>query len=145
VALGEFSTGDQIGLDLRLQKRVLKTYSCFEDMEMLILTPRVYKSIFICDAISLLGSKRPHDWGFEVTLRLTTISTTPLDECSARRTDLCLTTYNTHKRETSMSPAGFQPTIQTSELPQTARSLGSAHESINAVILIEISELLQRN
>jgi hypothetical protein len=33
--------------------------------------------------------------------------------------DLYLTTRNTHKRQTSMLPAGFEPTIQTSERPQT--------------------------
>jgi len=31
----------------------------------------------------------------------------PLEEESARRGDLYLTTYNTHKREISMPPAGF--------------------------------------
>jgi hypothetical protein len=36
-----------------------------------------------------------------------------------RRTDLYLTTHNTHKRETSMSPAGFKPTIPASGRWQT--------------------------
>jgi len=34
------------------------------------------------------------------------IGRTPLDEWSARRRDLYLTTYNTHNRETSMPPTG---------------------------------------
>jgi len=34
-------------------------------------------------------------------------------------TDLCLTTHNTHKRQTSVPLAGFEPTIPASELPQT--------------------------
>jgi hypothetical protein len=37
---------------------------------------------------------------------------------SARHTDY-LTTHNTHKRQTSMSPAGFESTIPASERPQT--------------------------
>jgi hypothetical protein len=44
---------------------------------------------------------------------------TPLDEGSARRRDVYLTTRNTHKRQTSMPPAGFEPTIPASERPQT--------------------------
>jgi hypothetical protein len=51
--------------------------------------------------------------------RTHTLSRTPLDEWSARRRDLYLTTHNTHKRQTSMPPAGLEPTIPASERPQT--------------------------
>jgi len=44
---------------------------------------------------------------------------TPLDEGSARRRDLYLTTHNTHNRQNSMPPAGFEPTISEGECPQT--------------------------
>jgi hypothetical protein len=44
---------------------------------------------------------------------------TPLDEGSARRRDLYMTTHNIHKREAAMLPARFEPTTPTSELPQT--------------------------
>jgi len=44
---------------------------------------------------------------------------TPLDEWSARRRDLYLTTHNTHNRQTSMPPVGFKPTISAGERPQT--------------------------
>jgi hypothetical protein len=44
---------------------------------------------------------------------------TALDEGSARRRDLCLITYNTHKIETSTLAAGFEPTTPASERPQT--------------------------
>jgi hypothetical protein len=54
-----------------------------------------------------------------ITLRHTTSGRTPLDEWSARRRDLYLTTHNTDKRQTSMPAAGFEPTIRTSERPQT--------------------------
>jgi len=43
------------------------------------------------------------------------IGRTPLDEGSARRFDLYLTTHNTHKRQTSMPPAGFETAIPASE------------------------------
>jgi len=44
---------------------------------------------------------------------------TPLDEWSARRRDLYLTTHNIHNRQTSMPPAGFEATISAGEQPQT--------------------------
>jgi len=40
--------------------------------------------------------------------RTATIGRTSLDEWSARRRDLYLTTYNTHRRQTSMPPARFE-------------------------------------
>ena len=53
------------------------------------------------------------------TQRRTTVGRTPLDEWSARRRDLYLTTHNTHNRKTSMLPVGFEPTISAGEMPQT--------------------------
>ena len=48
-----------------------------------------------------------------ITLRRTTLGRTPLDEWSAWRRDLYLTTHNTHNRQTSMPPprVGFEPAI----------------------------------
>jgi hypothetical protein len=56
----------------------------------------------------------------------TTRGTTPLDEWSARRRDLYLTTHSTHKRQTSIPPAGFEPAIPASERPQTDALDGAA-------------------
>jgi hypothetical protein len=42
-----------------------------------------------------------------------TLGRTPLDEGSARRRDLYLTTHNIHKRQTYMLLEGFEPTIAT--------------------------------
>ena len=53
------------------------------------------------------------------TQRRTTVGRTPLDEWSARRRDLYLTTHNTHNRQTSVPPVGFEPTISAGERPQT--------------------------
>jgi hypothetical protein len=61
---------------------------------------------------------------------ITTLSRTPLDEWSARRRDLYLTTHNTHNRHPcpprdsnpqSQQASGRRPT------PQTARPLRPAH------------------
>ena len=53
------------------------------------------------------------------TQRRTRVGMTPLDEWSARRRDLYLTTHNTHIRQTSKPPVGFEPTISAGERPQT--------------------------
>ena len=47
--------------------------------------------------------------------RRVTVGRTPLDEWSARRRDLYLTTHNTHNSQISMPPVGFEPTISTDE------------------------------
>jgi hypothetical protein len=59
--------------------------------------------------------------GFTITKcdREAIFGRTPLDEGPARRRDLYLTTHNTHKRQTSMPPVGFEPTILLSKRPQT--------------------------
>ena len=54
----------------------------------------------------------------DYTQRRITAGRTPLDEWSARRRDLYLTTHNTHNRQTSMPPVGFEPTISAGERPQ---------------------------
>jgi len=53
------------------------------------------------------------------TQRRTTFGRSPLDEWSARRRDLYLKIHNTHNRQTSMPPVGFEPTISAGERPQT--------------------------
>jgi len=52
------------------------------------------------------------------TQRRTPGGRTPLDEWSARRRDLYLT-HNTHNKQISMPPVGFEPTISAGERPQT--------------------------
>ena len=42
-----------------------------------------------------------------------------VDEGSTRRTDLYLTTHNTHERQLSIPSAGFEPAIQAIDRPQT--------------------------
>ena len=77
-----------------------------------------------------------------IALRHTTLSRTPLDEWPARRRDLYLTTHNTQKRHTSMSPGGFEPAVPTSERPQAhaldraATGIGRTHYTFRKEILI---------
>ena len=55
------------------------------------------------------------------TQRRSTVGRTPLDERSARRRDLYLTTHDTHNRQISMPPVGFEPTISAGERPAAVR------------------------
>jgi len=59
----------------------------------------------------------------------TTPGKTPLDEWSARRRDLYLTTHMIHNRQTSIPSAEFEPAILASERPQT-RTLDRAANGI---------------
>ena len=47
----------------------------------------------------------------------TTVGRTSLDEGSARRKDIYLTTHNIHKSQTSMHPAGSEPAVPAIERP----------------------------
>ena len=100
--------------------------SCFilnllNPINSLTLSPKRYSSLiifcFTCGATTLLGSKPPHCWGFEITHtnRHTAIGRTPLDEGSTRRRQIYLTTHNIHKRQASMTQAVFEPVLSPSE------------------------------
>jgi len=65
-----------------------------------------------------------HYRGFTIARSNTNIfGRTPLDEWSARHRVLYMTTHNSHKRQTAMTPLGFEPTIPACDRPQTARPL----------------------
>ena len=53
------------------------------------------------------------------TQRRPTAGRAPLDEWSTSRGDLHLTTLNSHNRQTSMPPEGFEPGISAGERPHT--------------------------
>jgi hypothetical protein len=88
-------------------------------------------------AIAPSVPRPPHFRGFMITLRHTTLGRTPLDEWPTRRRTATFTTHNTHKRQTSMPSAGFEPVIPASERPQThaldraATGIGTADEDAN--------------
>ena len=118
--------------------KVTGTYSTQGDDEIhiklysKILTVAVDYFLFIffsCGAATQRRSWPPHFWGFlDHTQRRTTVGRTLLDEWSARRRDLYLTTHNTYNRQTPMPPVGFEPTISAGERPQTYALLGPAQK-----------------
>jgi hypothetical protein len=59
------------------------------------------------------------------TQRRSTVGRTPLDEWSARRRDIYLTTHDTYNRQISMRPVGVKPTISVSERLTAAHLLKS--------------------
>ena len=70
-------------------------------------------------ATATSGPGRPHYRGFTITLTYTTLSRTAPDEWSAPHRKLYLTKHNTHKRQTAMLPAGFEPAIPANKRPHT--------------------------
>ena len=68
---------------------------------------------------SLVGQDLLIIEAFTIILRHIKLGRTPPDEWYARRSNLYLTAHNTHNRQTSMPPAGFEPAIPASERPQT--------------------------
>ena len=86
--------------------------------------PAYQLSVLTAPSFSFIWCNSPHWAGassftrfLDHTRRHTTVDRTPLDEWSARRRDLYLTTQ--HSRQTSMPPVGFKPTIWAGERPQT--------------------------
>ena len=83
------------------------------------------------EAVSYHGATVPsrprshHFRGFTITIRHTALVGTPLDERSARRRGLYLTTHNTQKKKISMPSVGFELVIPAGQRPQT-RALGCA-------------------
>ena len=63
---------------------------------------------------------------FTITFKHTTLGRNPLDEWSARRRDLYLTTHSTHKKQISMSPARFEPAIAARKRPRTHALVSAA-------------------
>ena len=68
-----------------------------------------------CVAAAKRMSWSPKSRGFYITHN----GKRPLDERSARRRGLYLTTHNIHKKQTSMPPAGFEPAMPAGERTQT--------------------------
>ena len=69
--------------------------------------------------MSYIYMEHPFLMFLDHTQRRSTVGRTPLDEWSARRRDLYLTTPNTHNKQTSMPPVGFEPMISAGERPET--------------------------
>ena len=100
--------------------RVLLSQNCFLSPCWGILQSTSFRTFFFlwrCDPTRVMASSFLRF--LDHTQRHTPVGRTPLDEWSARRRDLYLTTYNTHNRQTSMPQVGFEPTISAAERPQT--------------------------
>ena len=80
--------------------------------------PSIIRSTWVYLQYLVVSTQVAAGW-CQDTQRRTTVGRTPLDEWSARRRDLYLTTHDTHSRQTSMPPVGFEPTISAGERPQT--------------------------
>ena len=65
-----------------------------------------------------IGPRRLYCRAFMITLRHSTIGSTSLDERSAGRRKICLTTHYAQKRQTSLPPVGFVPAIPKIKRPQ---------------------------
>ena len=76
----------------------------------------------------------------------TTVGRTPLDEGSARRRDLYLTTHNTRNRLISMPPAGFEPAIlagdrlQRHALDRSATEIGKTCSSTQNFAVLHLTQ-----
>ena len=86
------------------------------------LPPKTFRQYILIIFVSWLDSpsrpRPPPSRGSAITLTHNTLGTTSLDKTLARRRRLY--PYNTQRsRQTSMPPAGFEPTIPASERAQT--------------------------
>ena len=72
--------------------------------------------------------------------RRTTVGRT-LDERSPRSRDIYLTIHNTHNRQTSMAPVGFEPTTPAGERPQTYALDRAATGTGRMVSLVDVNSL----
>jgi len=75
------------------------------------------------------GPKHIQCWGAEIILRRTLLSRTPLDEWSTRRSDLYLTTHNTHKRQTPAGAGGIRTLNRRNQAARTHALDGTASGS----------------
>ena len=92
-------------------------YNAYKKMAQEFLRLSFFFPLWRCDPTRVMASSFLRF--LDYTQRRITVGRTSLDEWSARRRDLYLTTHNTHNRQTSMHPAGFEPTISAGEWPQT--------------------------
>ena len=77
------------------------------------------KSLTFRRLMSYIYMQHPFLMSLDHTRRRSTVGRTPLDERSGRRRDLYLTTHDTHNRQISMPPVGFEPKISADERSQT--------------------------
>jgi len=84
-----------------------------------LLTEQEFCFVCFCRESPQWGTASSFTRFLDPTQRCTTVGRTPLDQWSARRRDLSLTTHNNRNRKTSMPPVGFEPASAISERRQT--------------------------
>ena len=102
--------------EFRLLVFMLAPFSHFRTFIVLSFSLR-FNVFSFCGAASERGLCPSHSWGFPhndaaQSIGLLWASKRPVTETR-------LTTHNTHKRQTSMPPAGFEPRTSAGERPQT--------------------------
>jgi hypothetical protein len=80
------------------------------------------------------GPRSPHYRNFTITLRHTTLDRTPLDDWSARRTDLVLLTHITHTRE-FYTPGGIPTPNPSKRAPVDPRLRPRGHRDPHMTIV----------
>jgi hypothetical protein len=73
----------------------------------LLVSGTLCRILFVVAEQPLIGPWPPHCWDFDITLSHTTRGRTPLDEGSALRRDIYLTTHRSYNRH-PCTPGGFQ-------------------------------------
>jgi hypothetical protein len=91
----------------------------FKEITLFIVTVSTLHGQFCSLGSTALLGPKPLLWGSWITLLHTTLGRTSGRETGPSQISLYLTTLDTHKRQTSMPPAGFETTIPASEQPQT--------------------------
>ena len=90
--------------------------------------------------MSYIYMEHPFLMFLDHTQRRRTVGRTPLDEWSARRRDLYLTTHDTHNRQISIPPVGFEPKISAGERQgRISRLRVNVYEFLNIFLFAEHS------
>ena len=104
------------------QMSVLTFYTLCGSIYIYIYIYMLYRvSLLLCHRVRQfyrIGRASSFTMFLDRTQRPTTVARTSLDEWSARRRDLYLTTHNTHDRHLRI-PVGFEPTFSADDRPKT--------------------------
>ena len=120
-----------------------KMQQCIKISLFLILTLRLLMSYIYIYIYIYIYMERLFLMFLDHTQRCSTVGRTHLDEWSARRRDLYLTTHDTHNRQISMPPVGFEPKISAGERP--CRLTNRRYWSLYLYFVLPNSPLLLRS
>jgi hypothetical protein len=105
----------------------------YNSIKLCITLVTIYYFLWLCSPARAMASFSTRF--LDHTQRRPTVGRTPVDERSARRRNLYLTTHITHNRQTSILPVEFEPTIADGERPKTyALDLAAAETGTSVAI-----------